>query len=286
MSAAGSWLVSFAGTQVAIDWRGTAALRILKFLYGAEILARPSEGQARFRLSTEPTRRLRVQRGEELLYQGPSAGTAAGVLLDWTVHALANGCRIGPLFHAAALAFHDRGVLLPGGSGSGKSTFAAWLAHRGYDYLSDEMVCIESGASSLLSFFRPLHVRTPAVTILQQHGCLETNPAAIPNYGQYWSERGLLIPVTQLNPHNIYGTPQVQLILFLHYQPASELRLARLSQAHAALHLMGCLVNARNLPRHGLAEISRLAQQVPAYTLTYSSLDYLTDQIELLLDMK
>ena len=36
---------------------------------------------------------------------------------------------------------------------------------------------------------------------------------------------------------------------------------------------MASLVNARNLPRHGLADVVRLAQLVPGYRLRYSDAD-------------
>jgi hypothetical protein len=31
------------------------------------------------------------------------------------------------------------------------------------------------------------------------------------------------------------------------------------------------LINARNLPEHGFAQVARLARKVPAYRMTYSS---------------
>lgn len=85
-------------------------------------------------------------------------------------------------------------------------------------------------------------------------------------------------------PYNAYATPAVRLLLFPTYQPGAALRLGRLSPANAGLHLMRCLVNARNLPDHGLADVTRLVQRVPAYTLTYSSLTSVASQVAALLD--
>jgi hypothetical protein len=40
------------------------------------------------------------------------------------------------------------------------------------------------------------------------------------------------------------------------------------------------VTNARNLPRHGLNAAARLAQQVTAYTLTYSNLEEASEWIK------
>ena len=43
---------------------------------------------------------------------------------------------------------------------------------------------------------------------------------------------------------------------------------------------MECLVNARNLNGHGFNEATRLAREVPAYRLTYSSFSQLGNRLE------
>ena len=46
------------------------------------------------------------------------------------------------IFHAAALADADRGVILCGESGCGKSTLAASLVASGFQYLTDEVIAL------------------------------------------------------------------------------------------------------------------------------------------------
>jgi len=72
------------------------------------------------------------------------------------------------------------------------------------------------------------------------------------------------------------------LILFPHYAPdaEAEMEVRPLSKAQASLRLMASLVNARNLPDHGLSEVTRLARQAPAYELRYAELDQLAGQLE------
>jgi hypothetical protein len=49
------------------------------------------------------------------------------------------------LIHAAAVRSPDgRAIVLPGDGGSGKSTLAAWLSRRGFGFLADDMVALDT----------------------------------------------------------------------------------------------------------------------------------------------
>ena len=54
--------------------------------------------------------------------------------------------------HAACVAHHGRGVVLPGASGSGKSTMAIALLRAGYSFLSDDMVFLAQGGTRVFAF--------------------------------------------------------------------------------------------------------------------------------------
>jgi len=71
-------------------------------------------------------------------------------------------------------------------------------------------------------------------------------------------------------------------MIFPRYQPDVEFALRPISKAQAGLALMECLINARNLPGHGLSEIARLAQVAPAYKLSYANFDQIGERIEAL----
>lgn len=289
MSPAGTWVVRFAETQVAIEWRGAPSVRFLRFLFGE-----PGRGvshrlpPAQFRLHIEPTTgACSLFRQGECLYQGPRPGVAAGILLDWMIYALAVDDRAGPLFHAAALAWHGTGLLLPGKSGSGKTTLAAWLSCHGYDVLSDELVRVDQPTGRLRAFPRPFHLRNSSVAMLEQRAGVTIAGPEGSGRDSWQSERGWLVPTTCLNPHNTYSTPPLSLLLFPHYRPhqsAPGCRLVRLSPAQAGLRFMECLINARNLVGHGFAEVVGLARGVPAYCLTYAALDQVREQIDALLE--
>ena len=287
MTTRGTCAIDFAGTRLAISWEGGASLALLNALSLTQSAPAAGNGaNSHFRLiSAENGERVRLYRGDQLLYRGQSEGEAAGILLDCAVTDLADGCRIGPMFHAAAVSFCGHGILLPGGSGSGKTTLAAWLASKGWDYLSDEIACIAQGSMQIQAFYRSLHLRLPIAPPLQQL------IAAVEKYGDssagprlYSGPQGVIVPIELIHPHNIYHTPELQMIVFPNYVPDADGEFIRLSQAQACVRMMGLAVNVRNLPGHGLAEISRLARRVPVYALIYGRLDRVEDEMEALLD--
>ena len=75
-------------------------------------------------------------------YTGASAGAAAAALLDAVVYRLAACSRGGLVMHAAAVARSGRAMLLPGQTGTGKTTLTAWLLAQGFRYQSDELAFI------------------------------------------------------------------------------------------------------------------------------------------------
>jgi hypothetical protein len=227
-----------------------------------------------------------LSRGDHSLYRGPSSGVAAGILLNQAIHALADPCSEGLMLHAAAVARLDRGVLLPAVSGSGKTTSAACFTASGFDYLTDELVFINKASARLCAFCRPLHLKTPAIGTMERITglALRDDPSRGAPAGVLRSREGVLISARLLNRDTRYSTPAVKLIVFPKYRAGAPLDLRRLSKAEAAMHLMESLVNARNLTRHGLDEVTRLVRQAPAYGVTYGQVEESQAAIRSLID--
>ncbi len=80
----------------------------------------------------------------------------------------------------------------------------------------------------------------------------------------------------------VEAVSSLRLIVFPRYRPAGEFSLTPLSGAQAAKNLLEGLVNARNLPEHGLPEVARLARLVPAYQMTYSVFAQIGSRLEAL----
>jgi hypothetical protein len=219
-----------------------------------------------------------------LLYEGDDEATLAEMLLGETGYKLADKSQGGLLFHAGALAWKGKGLLLPGSIGAGKTTLTAWLALKaieGVEYLSDEMVFFPTGSDAMQTYTRPLNLKSPSRAVLKDLFDFEGHAERIlsTDYGD------LIAPelVSFAGPRD--ETP-VSLIIFPRYEAGCEALFQPLSKAQAGLALMECLVNARNLPGHGFPEIARLARMAPAYKMRYAHFGQVGERIERLLGLK
>jgi hypothetical protein len=277
MSAHERRIISFGGSAVAVEYAGSRAAALVDFLYQHIPPGGDGEPCVTYRVEWDVPEKIVLYRDGAPVYEGGSEATTADLLLGLTCFHLTDHSRGGLLFHAAGLAWQDKGLLLPGQIGAGKTTLAAWLVTKGCDYLTDELVFVPDGAATLQAFARPLNLKKASWQVLQPHLDLTGHTA------QFLKTCCVaLVSPTLLRPANLLSEPPVSLILFPRYGSGEEFALRPLSKAQAGLALMQCLVNARNLPEHGFPQVARLSRAAPAYALRYSSLDQL-DRIEALL---
>lgn len=272
-------LVCFAGSSVAVEYSGDRPARLVDFLYRHAPTDDRTPPHTRYRLlAGDESDQLVLYRDDTLICaRAPEAAVAQLLLGDSSYH-LACHSQGGLLFHAGTLALNGKGLLLPGEIAAGKTTLTAWLALKGLDYLTDELAFIPHGADNIQAFTRPLNLKRPSRTVLQDHFHFEGHADRILS-----TAHGDLVPPVLLNPTNTLSQPPVSLIVFPRYQPGSDFIMRPLSGAQAGLALMECLVNARNLPEHGFPEIARLAKTAPAYKMIYAHFDQVEEQIETLL---
>ncbi len=206
--------------------------------------------------------------GEEI-GSAPDTMAIANLLMGEVIYAMIDGVHSGLTLHAAAVALGSKGIWLPGTSGAGKSSLAAWLTSRGFTYLTDELVHCPFDSLSFEAFTRPFNFK--------QHG-LDALALLMP--GEHARHKLAGKAVTMIQP-DIFdnkepeSSPVLSLLLFPGFQQQGELAIEPISPAKAGLLLMGCHVNARNLAGHGFADVVKLCRKVPACRLTYSSFDQL-----------
>ena len=68
--------------------------------------------------------------------------------------------------HAGVVAKGGAAVAFPGVSGSGKSTMTAGAVVAGFDYVSDEALCIDYGTKAVLGYPKPLALSDGAFKLL------------------------------------------------------------------------------------------------------------------------
>ena len=71
------------------------------------------------------------------------------------------------LFHGAALTRNDRGLILAGAAGQGKSSLSLGLVKHGCKFLSDDIACVNPIGNQLIPFPRKLNFRRRGIPILR-----------------------------------------------------------------------------------------------------------------------
>lgn len=88
--------------------------------------------------------------------------------LEWGIHWRVISGRPEHLqIHAASLMRDGKGVVLAGASGFGKSTLAAGLLSRGWDYLSDELGLIDPQTLWVHGFPKALRIKRGAFKLIE-----------------------------------------------------------------------------------------------------------------------
>jgi len=190
----------------------------------------------------------------------------AAMLFDSVIFNLLNRNSHGIAFHAGAVAYQDKVILLPGLSGFGKSSMTACLVAQGCSYLTDELFFIPPEEQTpTLPFTRPLCIKSGAAAAVKQLVGEHVLDNAIGD------QFGYVIPHRLLNPEFRQIPTFPELILIPKYQADAALKIEKMSAAQVSTHLMACDVNGRNLEDHGFRQVVQIARSVPAYRMIYSS---------------
>lgn len=218
-----------------------------------------------------------LRRDGELLYAGARVDEVCRVLISDLITTLVSPYDAGLALHAAAVGRDGNAVVIPGASGAGKSTLAAWLVSQGYCYLTDEVAIIDLATYDVTGFFRPLHIKAPALQAV--YSLIEEG--APPEGAQQTHAPGndpvTLIEPERIAPQSTHDGHRVRVLLFPEYAADRDYKLAALSPAQCAHRLMGSLINARNLHNKGLDAASSLARSTPGYHLRYGHFSELAD---------
>lgn len=196
-----------------------------------------------------------------------SIGQCALTLWSELQYQICNSCDSGLILHAAAVTVDDQLIIFPGASGAGKTTLSASLLAAGANYLTDELVFINTETGLAQCLTRPFNVKHSGQEIVMKL-------LASANYEEYVLHN----PVGSFIPHRLIndtmfrypGPPQKPIaIIFPRFSVKSSLITEALSPANASVQLMSCLVNARNLDGDGLQSCRKLAESTSAWRISY-----------------
>jgi hypothetical protein len=182
--------------------------------------------------------------------------------------------------HAACLVRNNRGVLLTGHSGVGKSTLAIALARRGYTFLSDEWTYLSATGSEVAAWGLPVPVKLLPDTI-----------RFFPELLQYRATLSLNGEIAhEVDPDQCFGislrarcTPRA--IVLLERGPGAECQIAPISAADAIDHLAREIEPLKGLLASGYKEQIELIHRLKNAVCFRVTVDGHPNQVAKALDM-
>lgn len=210
-----------------------------------------------------PVPMLSLWKNDSRLYYGKSRYQLAYILMNEIIYHSINTNKSHHALHAGAVFKEDRCIILPGQSGNGKSTLTSWLIMNGFQYLTDELVFLDS-KSQLLPMTRPISLKANSS---HDSWLLPTEY----NKSLITSDTGSMIPHRLFNPLFEAKQPKVTDIIFPEYKVGAEPRLLEISPARSSLYLLQSHVNARNLDGHGVSELAAIVKTCRSFSLTYGN---------------
>ncbi len=260
--------VSFIGNQIRIRTDTDRATQAVTFLFGPH-LCEPSVAD------TVEIALLRAsgRGGFELWLDGEvvvpwvDESDLEIALLQRAQYQLVVSERRRAIVHGAALIQKERGILMAAAAGSGKTTLTSWLLGHDHGFLSDELAAIDTGGA-MEGFGRPLNIKPGSVELLSQCDWLRESFSHARVSGAVTLLPWARSPATDV---------RLALILFPRYREGARFAVEKLSPGRAAADLMACLMNARNLAKHGLSFATNLTASRPCFRITYSHMSDVSD---------
>ncbi|CAM2008705.1 hypothetical protein [Acanthopleuribacter pedis] len=223
-------------------------------------VAKQQDGRGRtwFQTHCQPANALQGMETEEPL----SPLSLARNLCSWA----AQQTRETYVYHGAALAQDDRGVLLLGDSGSGKTTLALEMARRGWAFYSDEVVALALENRAMTAFPRRPVLRRDVWSLFDPgpFPSLPLEPAALPNEQPAAPLR--LAAVGAVRPSQVAYPAAV---VFPRFEAGAAPRRERLDQGSMLLAMMGASCSQPIFKVRGLDFVIDIVRQLPGYLLTY-----------------
>jgi hypothetical protein len=239
--------VDVLGTAVEI----AAEPPLLAELQAAVVDLQPASGADRQLALVPDGLGLELRDDGHIVRRGVDPAIAAATVI-WRLNAIAGQSTRHPvLIHGACVAGPLGGaVLLPGGTGAGKSTLTAACVAAELTYLTDELVALDQGASSVTPYAKPLSL-----------------------------DDGRLVPASSLGRvANRPATPRA--LVFPRYQPGAAVSETPLDPPWALMALIAHAIHPAGLGRTALTWLAGLALTCPARQITYGDAEQAVRTIE------
>ncbi len=181
--------------------------------------------------------------------------------------------------HAAALARSGHGLIMAAESGFGKTTLAAGLLARGWQYLSDEFALIDPDDLRIHPFPKALCVKNGSFPVMERLG--------LPVWRRHYvkalkGEVGYVNPLAGGRAVAARACP-ARLIVFPRYAENTRPRLYPISRAQAAFELARHALNRNVHGARAASILSDLARGARCYALDSGPIRETCDELERLI---
>ena len=152
---ANSLLVQFAGNAICFNSDDPKILKSLT-IHFKNCIGAGFSVIADYEISADTGNNFSARVGNDVLFSNCNIESSLWQLMQDALLKLNGASKTELIFHAAALAQQEHGVMLCGKSGSGKSTLTAWLTANGMKYMTDEVVSAPLEGENIHGFCRSI----------------------------------------------------------------------------------------------------------------------------------
>lgn len=180
------------------------------------------------------------------------------------------------LIHAGAVGNDEGGILLPGPSGSGKSSLTLGLVERGYSYFSDDLTAIDPPSGDLHPFPKPFSIKDTSIFPKLAYS------ADIWYGGEKKSgkeEQVWYLAADDLTSTARSGPVPVRYIIFPTYKPKAKPDIRAIEPNEAAQRLLDNSANFHRFGPKGLRLVARLVQNAKSFDLISGKLEHSLDLV-------
>ncbi|MBT8363218.1 MAG: hypothetical protein KJP23_00835 [Deltaproteobacteria bacterium] len=184
------------------------------------------------------------------------------------------------LFHAAAVSRNGRGLILPASEGMGKTTLSVQLVKNGFEFLSDEVACIDLERQIIEPYARKLNINASSCALLN-----------LPQWPDQFLRRSgtdeieWIIDIEQIMPGSLSAACPLSHIIFLRGFGETP-RLEPISASNALFRLFKYSLSPTASPAALLFKFAWLLDRIKCYNLVCADPDKTARIIEKLVDGK
>ncbi|MFZ7111193.1 MAG: hypothetical protein ACOWYE_05875 [Desulfatiglandales bacterium] len=170
------------------------------------------------------------------------------------------------LFHAAAVSYNGRAVVLPAPEGMGKTTLTVQMVKAGFKFLSDEVACMDPERQMVRPYPRKLNINASSCALLKLPEYPEQYLRRSGTYEKEWA-----IDIEQIVPRSLSPACPLAHIIFLRGLGETP-RLEPVSPSNALFRLFKYSFNPEPDPASLLFKFAPMMEGVTCHNLVSAGL--------------